>query len=58
MSFDANFQPDFCRDYDLNDTELNERWDELLATMHSGCPIARSEVGEGYWVVHNYQDVS
>ena len=51
------FKRDFARDYDLNDPELNERWDELLQYMHAGCPVARSEVGEGYWVVNKYEDV-
>ena len=47
MSIDGAFQRDFRRDYDLSDAELNERWDELVAAMHAGCPVARSEVGEG-----------
>ncbi len=57
MSIDGAFQRDFRRDYDLSDAELNERWDELVAAMHAGCPVARSEVGEGYWVVNRYEDV-
>ena len=51
------FTRDFYRDFDLNDPELNTRWDELVAHMHAGCPVARSEVGEGYWVVSRYNDV-
>lgn len=58
MSFDKTFQRDFCHDYDLGDAELNARWDELIAAMHRGCPIARSQVGEGYWVVNRYEDVT
>jgi cytochrome P450 len=58
MSIDAKFQRDFRHDYDLGDPELNERWDDLLAAMHAGCPVARSKVGEGYWVVNRYEDVT
>lgn len=47
------------RDYDLTDPDLNARWDERILEMHaSGCPVARSEVGEGYWVVNGYEEVS
>lgn len=52
------FQRDFRTDFDLFDPELNTRWDELVATLHPGCPVARSEVGEGYWVVNRYEDVT
>lgn len=58
MSSNLPFSRDFRADFDLNDPELNERWDELVASMHAGCPVARSEVGEGYWVVNRYADVT
>ena len=29
----------------------------MVAHLHTGCPVARSEVGEGYWVVNRYDDV-
>lgn len=51
------FKRDYLTDFDLTDTELSDRWDDVVAAMHAGCPVARSEVGEGYWVVHNYKDV-
>lgn len=51
------FNRDFYNDYDLNDPELNERWDELIPHLHAGCPVARSEVGEKYWVLNRYKDV-
>lgn len=51
------FGRDFVTDYDLGDPELNERWDELIPDLHAKCPVARSEVGEGYWVVQRYEDV-
>lgn len=52
------FQRNFHTDFDLFDPELNARWDELLPALHDGCPVARSEVGEGYWVVNRYADVT
>ena len=51
------FARDFVTDYDLGDPELNERWDELIPDLHARCPVARSEVGEGYWVIQRYEDV-
>lgn len=53
----STFNRDFYNDFDLNDPELNERWDELVEHMHAGCPVARSEVGEKYWVLNRYEDV-
>ena len=51
------FKRDYTMDYDLGDPELNERWDEVVAHLHMGCPVVRSEIGEGYWVVNRYDDV-
>ena len=52
------FERDYYHDFDLFDPELNGRWDELIPHLHAGCPVARSEVGEGYWVVNRYEDVT
>ncbi|MBX9605093.1 MAG: cytochrome P450 [Gammaproteobacteria bacterium] len=54
---DAPLKRDYQHDFDLNDPELNTRWDEVVAHLHTGCPVARSDVGEGYWVVSRYTDV-
>jgi len=43
--------------YDYNATELNEQYDEILDDLLAHCPVARSEDGEGYWVVNRYDDV-
>lgn len=51
------FSRDYHHDFDLNDPELNTRWDEVVTHLHAGCPVARSEVGEGYWVISRYNDV-
>ncbi|KXF53443.1 hypothetical protein AXA44_08235 [Rhodococcus sp. SC4] len=52
----TSFKRDFHTDYDLNDPELNDRWDELVPELHNGCPVAHSNVGEKYWVVNGYQE--
>ena len=52
------FKRNYHTDYDLADPELSARWDEVVADLHRGCPVARSETGEGYWVVNRYQDVA
>lgn len=52
------FKRDYHTDYDLADPELSARWDEIVADLHTGCPVARSETGEGYWVVNGYKEVS
>jgi cytochrome P450 len=52
------FNRDFITDYDMNDPELSERWDEVVSHMHrSQCPVARSNVGEGYYILNRYEDV-
>lgn len=53
------FTRDHLKDFDIGDPELNARYDEVLAHMHeAGCPVARSEVGEGYWLLNKYEDVA
>lgn len=51
-------QRNYHDDFDLGDPELNERWDDVISNLHAGCPVARSTVGEGYWVVNRYADVT
>jgi cytochrome P450 len=48
---------DFATDYDIDDPRLAEHWDEIVDDLQARCPVARSEVGEGYWVVNRYDDV-
>lgn len=49
---------DFHREFDLESPELATHYEEVMAGFHSGgCPVARSEVGEGYWVLTGYDDV-
>lgn len=49
---------DFYRDYDMGAPELNTaQYDDILDDLVRNCPVARSEDGEGYWVVNRYADV-
>lgn len=53
------FKRDHINDFDLEDPEVNERWDDLIAHLHdSGCPVAHSNVGEKYWVLTKYHDIA
>lgn len=51
------FERDMFKDFDFESPEFNERFDEVLNEMAAKCPMARSEVGHGYWVINRYQDV-
>src|ERR1700722_10641878 len=52
------FERDFRNAYDINAPELAEHWEEIIEEIHeSGCPVSRSQVGEGYWVIHRYDDI-
>jgi cytochrome P450 len=53
----TSFSRDYHADYHLGDPELSARWDEVIPDLHAHCPVARSEQGEGYWVVNRYRDV-
>lgn len=44
-------------DFDLDSREFSENFDEVVSAVHAGCPIARSEVQGGYWVVSGFDDV-
>ncbi len=52
------YRRDYHVDYDLDDPELSEHWDVIVADLHRRCPVARSDTGDGYWVVNGYEDVS
>ncbi|MFJ8812967.1 cytochrome P450 [Amycolatopsis thermoflava] len=52
-----SFQRDMFNDFDIESPEFNERFDNVLNAMAAKCPMARSEVGHGYWVINRYADV-
>lgn len=48
----------FATDFQLDVPELSENWDEVIADLHrSKCAVARSNVGEGYFVLLRDADV-
>ncbi len=51
------FTRDMFTDFDIEDPEFNERFYEVLDAMVAECPVARSNVGDGYWVINRYWDV-
>ena len=53
----TEFARDYATDFALADPELSARWDEIIPDLHARCPVARSEEGEGYWVINAYADV-
>jgi cytochrome P450 len=50
--------PDIATEYDMNSAWLANNWDAAITEMHARCPMARSEIGEGYWVLGGHADVS
>ncbi len=53
----ASFKRDFSTDFHVEDPEFNERFEEVLDELVATCPIGRSNVGHGYWVVNRHEDV-
>jgi len=50
----ARFGRDVFRDFDVNDHNFNDRMVDVLALQAKHCPVARSQVGEGYfWLTRN-----
>lgn len=48
---------DWFKDADLDAAEFNEHYDEVIDAFVQHCPIARSNVGHGYWIVNRFKDV-
>lgn len=53
----ARFGRDIFRDFDYDDPKFNEKFNEVLETHLQHCPVARSNVGSGYWWVSRNEDV-
>jgi cytochrome P450 len=53
----ARFGRDIFRDFDYDAPEFNEKFAETLEAHLTYCPVARSNVGTGYWWVSRNQDV-
>jgi cytochrome P450 len=48
---------DMFNDFDIDDPKFNEHFFEILDDMVAHCPVVRSNVGEGYWMVTRQEDV-
>jgi cytochrome P450 len=54
----SGWKTDFRTNYQFDAAELSEHYDEIIDDLHaSGCAVARSEVGEGYYVINRDEDV-
>jgi cytochrome P450 len=48
---------DVFNDFDIDDPRFNEHFFDVLDDMVAHCPVVRSNVGEGYWMVTRQADV-
>lgn len=53
----AKFGRDIFRDFDYDDPRFNQQFVETLESHLTHCPVARSNVGTGYWWVSRNEDV-
>lgn len=53
----TRFGRDIFNDFDLDAPTFNENFYEILDTMVAGCPVARSNVGTGYWLVTRLNEI-
>jgi hypothetical protein len=50
---EARYGRDIYHDFDLNAPVWNDRFYEINDDLVARCPVARSEVGQGYWMVNH-----
>lgn len=53
----ARFGQDIFRDFDYEDPKFNDTFFDVLDEQLAHCPVARSNVGHGYWWVSRNEDV-
>ena len=53
----AKYGRDMFNDLDLDDPRFNEHFFDILDDLVAHCPVARSNVGKGYWLVTRQPDV-
>jgi cytochrome P450 len=53
----ARFGRDFFEDFDFDDPAFNTQLYPVLDSLLEHCPVARSNVGSGYWIVSRNEDV-
>lgn len=54
---EQQFGRDMFADFDIDDPRFNEHFTDVLDAFVSKCPVARSNVGAGYYVINRYEDV-
>ena len=53
----ARYGRDIFNDFDLDDPAFNEHFFDICDDMVAHCPVARSNVGDGYWLVTRQADI-
>jgi cytochrome P450 len=53
----SRFGRDMFNDFDIDDPAFNEHFFDILDEMVAKCPVVRSNVGDGYWMVTRQADV-
>lgn len=53
----SRYGRDMFNDFDIDDPKFNEHFFDILDDMVAKCPVVRSNVGEGYWMVTRQADV-
>jgi len=53
----SRFGRDMFNDFDIDDPRFNEHFFDILDDMVEHCPVVRSNVGQGYWMVTRQADV-
>lgn len=48
---------DMYADFDIEDPSLSERFEEVMGDLVAHCPVAHSQIGDGYAVINKYEDV-
>ena len=51
------FGMDILRNFDLDNPTFNEKFDETLDFMVRKCPVVHSQIGTGYYLVNQQEDV-
>lgn len=54
---ERNFFDRFGQTFDIEDLAFAEQFEDVLEYLTTQCPVARSEVGAGYYVFNRYHDV-
>ncbi len=54
---EQQFGRDMFADFDIDDPRFNEHFTDVLDEFVAKCPVARSNVGKGYYVLNRFEDV-